>query len=236
MSKLLIETDLIPKFLTIDRNDINLKDKIKAKLNYPFWIRSSTGSSGLGSFLVKNYDELVMWIKLNSSIKNFIANEYLPGRNYACKLLYYEGSLIRSSCAERINYIMSKVSPSGITGNTSFGRLIQNDDILKVSVDAMTLLFKKTGAKPHGFFTVDLKEDTNNNIKITEINLRHVAFTQCFAMAGANLCEDVIRILDNDRDFNYDYNNYSFDKKLVFLRDVDERPIVINEDKLFRSV
>ena len=36
MSKLLIETDLIPKFLTIDRNDINLKDKIKAKLNYPF--------------------------------------------------------------------------------------------------------------------------------------------------------------------------------------------------------
>ena len=49
------------------------------------------------------------------------------------------------------------------------------------------------------------------------------------------IIEDVIRILDNDRDFNYDYNNYSFDKKLV-LRDVDERPIVINEDKLFRSV
>ena len=58
--------------------------------------------------MVKNYDELVIWIKLNSSIKNFIANEYLPGENYACKLLYYEGSLIRSSCAERINYIMSK--------------------------------------------------------------------------------------------------------------------------------
>ena len=84
----------------------------------------------------------------------------------------------------------------------------------KISVDAMTLLFKKTGAKPHGF-TVDLKEDTNNNIKITEIN-KTCCITQCLQWQVQNLCERCYKVLDNDRDFNYDYNNYSFDKKLVF--------------------
>ena len=67
---------------------------------------------------------------------------------------------------------------------------------------------------------------------ITEINVRHVAFTQCFAAAGANFAEDTIRLLDNDPAFDDDYKAYEFEKGLIFLRDVDALPVIMKEDQL----
>ncbi|MBK8078811.1 MAG: hypothetical protein IPK25_00090 [Saprospiraceae bacterium] len=139
---------------------------------------------------------------INKEIDNFIASEYLPGRNLACKMLYFRGKLMRAACGERIHYIMAKVSPSGITGNTSFGRLINDKGVFETAKKAMEIMFELTGAEKHGFYTVDLKEDSKGNPFITEINVRHVAFTQCFAMGGANLCEDTIRLLDEDQAFD----------------------------------
>jgi predicted ATP-grasp superfamily ATP-dependent carboligase len=95
-------------------------------------------------------------------------------------------------------------------------------------------MFDVTGAERHGFYTVDLKEDGNGLPFVTEINVRHVAFTQCLAMAGANLCEDTIRLLDSDGTFTDDFVQYQFESDLIFLRDVDERPIVMKETALLK--
>jgi hypothetical protein len=150
-------------------------------------------------------------------------------------MLYFNGKLIRSACAERVNYIMSKVSPSGITGNTSFGRLINDKKVFDVANKAMDIIFDRTGVEKHGFYTVDLKEDENGIPLITEINVRHVAFTQCFALGGANLCEDTIRLLDEDTNFDTNFKLYQFEEGLIFLRDVDERPIVMKESDLLKN-
>ena len=48
----------------------------------------------------------------------------------------------------------------------------------------MNRLFEKSNAAKHGFYTVDFKEDEKGDAFITEVNVRHVAFTQCFAAAG----------------------------------------------------
>ena len=205
-------------------------------IDYPFWIRSSTGSSGLGSFLIKNKEDLSKWISLNPKINKFIASTYLSGRNLACKFLYYKGKLLRSASAERVNYIMAKVSPSGITGNTSFGRLLNDKKIFDRAHEAIERMFEITGAEKHGFYTVDLKEDENGMPYITEINVRHVAFTQCFALGGANLCEDTIRVLDEDPAFEMEFHRYQFEEGLIFLRDVDERPILMKEKDLLDLV
>ena len=232
LTKALTGTGLVPKFLMIDPNDPNLQSNTESVLEYPYWIRSATGSSGLGSYKIESFNDLVRWIAINKGINNFIASEYLPGRNLACKMLYYKGKLLRSACAERVNYIMAKITPSRITGNTSFGRLINDDEVFEVSKKAMEIMFELTGAERHGFYTVDLKEDKNGIPMITEINVRHVAFTQCFAMGGANLCEDTIRVLNEDSTFDHEYRRYQFEEGLIFLRDVDERPIVMKEKDL----
>jgi hypothetical protein len=233
MTSELSELDLVPQSIEFHRNEDNL-DRIFKLLPFPFWVRSTSGTSGLGSLKVESEEALKNWIDINPTVSHFLASEFLPGRNLACKLLYFEGKLLRAACAERVNYIMAKVSPSGITGNTSFGRLLNEPNLVHIAERAMNHLFQISKSKPHGFFTVDFKEDFKGNPLITEINIRHVAFTQCFAAAGANFAEDTVRLLSEDDTFNMNFKSYEFEKDLIFLRDVDALPILMKEKELLK--
>lgn len=234
MTAVLKDLDIVPPSVTFSRDTENLKE-VFDKLKSNFWVRSTSGTSGLGSLKVADELSLRNWIAINPNVQEFIASQFLPGRNLACKLLYYNGKLIRSACAERVNYIMAKVAPSGITGNTSFGRLLNEPHLVEESIRAMDFLFQHTGAKKHGFFTVDFKEDENGKPYITEINVRHVAFTQCFAAGGANFAADTVSLLDDDADFDFNYKMYEFEKDLIFLRDVDNLPILMKETDLLQN-
>jgi hypothetical protein len=231
LSEILEPYGIVPKSFTITRQE--LSDKTKLKLDYPFWIRSALGSSGLGSMIINSTEELRNWINVNPKVEKFLASEFLPGRNLGCKMLYSDGKLLRSAIAERVYYIMAKVSPSGITGNTCFGRLVNAPNVFEVAKQAMNIMFEETKTPKHGFFTVDLKEDVNGKAMVTEVNVRFVAFAQCYAAGGANLPEDLIRVLDADPLFDNEFKLYEFEKDLVFLRDVDEQPIIMKESQLF---
>ena len=235
MTEILKDLDIVPPSVTFNRDHQNLKEVFDV-LKGNFWVRSTSGTSGLGSLKVEDEDSLKNWIQINPNVQQFIASKFLPGRNLACKMLYFNGKLLRTATAERVNYIMAKVAPSGITGNTSFGRLLNEPHLVDESKRAMDFLFKHTGAKQHGFFTVDFKEDENGKPYITEINVRHVAFTQCFAAAGANFASDTVRLLSEDSDFDFDYKMYEFEKDLIFLRDVDSLPILMKEKELLQKL
>lgn len=212
------------------------RDKLSEsfELEFPFWVRSASGSSGLGALKVASVKELRNWVQINPKVDTFLASEFLPGRNLACKLLYGDGELLRSAVAERVNYIMAKVAPSGITGNTSFGRLLNDVHVVDIARSAMDILFEQTGTKKHGIFTVDLKEDAGGVPKITEVNVRMIAFNQCFAAGGANLAEDLLQVMSGDTQFDRTYRQYQFAEGLIFLRDVDEIPIVMKESDLLK--
>lgn len=233
MTEILKDLDIVPPSVTFSRDIENL-DEVFSVLKGNFWVRSTSGTSGLGSLKVEDEDSLKNWIHINPKVDQFIASKFLPGRNLACKMIYYNGKLLRTACAERVNYIMAKVAPSGITGNTSFGRLLNEPKLVDEAKRAMDHLFAYTGAKQHGFFTVDFKEDESGKPYITEINVRHVAFTQCFAAGGANFASDTVRLLDEDSHFDFEYKMYEFEKDLIFLRDVDALPILMKETELLK--
>jgi len=232
VNELLAPFGFVPQSVIIEKNKYSF-DEVKKRLGCPFWIRSTLGSSGSGSLEIESNQKLESWLLIKGEIKKFIASKYLPGRNLACKLLYFNGELIRSACAERVNYIMPNASPSGITGNTSFGRLLNEFSVFKTAKEGLEVLFEKTGAKKHGLFTVDLKEDEKGKPLITEVNVRHIAFTACFALAGANLVEDSIRLLCGDSTFDRKFKLYEFKDNPVFFRGVDSLPFVLKESQLF---
>lgn len=235
MTEVLDPLGLVPKSVSFNRNGFDV-DQIFEVLGSEFWVRSTSGTSGLGSLLIDSKAGLRNWVQINPGVQEFIASTYLPGRNLACKLLYWKGKLLRSACAERVNYIMAKVSPSGITGNTSFGRLLNEPKLVDIAVEAMQEMFRFTNAEKHGFFTVDFKEDGQDNPYITEVNVRHVAFTQCFAAGGANFPEDTLRLLLGDDSFDMNYKMYEFENDLIFLRDVDNLPILMKESELLGTL
>lgn len=231
MTELLKETDLVPNSLDISPDNMDL-ELIKEKLGYPFWIRSTSGSSGLGSLKVEDGNSLKNWVTINPNVSKFIGSTFLPGRNLACKLLFNDGKLLRAASGERVNYIMSKVAPSGITGNTSFGRLLNEPKLVELSEKALRIVEKNTETKLHGFFTADFKEDENGKPYLTEINIRMVAFNMSFAAGGANFSEDIVNLLINPETFDENYKMYEFEKDLIFLRDVDAEPIIMKESQL----
>jgi carbamoyl-phosphate synthase large subunit len=233
MTDILKDSSLVPTSFVLNPKNLDYK-LLEKTLPYPFWIRSTSGSSGLGSLKVEDRDSLTNWITINPGVIEFIASTYLPGRNLACKLLYYNGELIRSASGERVNYIMSKVAPSGITGNTSFGRLLNEPDLVNLAIKAMDILFETTNTPKHGFFTADFKEDIDGRPYITEINVRMVAFNYSFAQAGANFAEDILALISEDPDFDRNYKMYEFIPGTVFLRDVDVEPILMNESDFIK--
>ena len=231
MTDIFKDTGLVPESYLIDPENVNFEE-LEQILPYPFWIRSTSGSSGLGSLKVEDRNSLKNWITINPNVTEFIASTYLPGRNLACKLLYHNGELLRSASGERVNYIMAKVAPSGITGNTSYGRLLNEPELVNIAEKAMELIFDSTGAPRHGFFTADFKEDAHGKPYITEINVRMVAFNYSFAKGGANFSEDIVRLMNDDASFDRSYKMYTFEPGTIFLRDVDAEPKLMNENDL----
>lgn len=235
MHEQLAGSSLIPKFIKINPATYNHQSVVD-KIGETFWIRSTEGSSGLGSLKIDSEEALSQWISINPKVEEFIATEYLPGRNMACKMLYFGGDLKRTACAERINYIMAKVAPSGITGNTSFGRLINEPGLVELSKQALETIASQLECELNGIFTVDYKEDTSGFPKITEINVRHVAFTSSMAAGGANIPADTIEAMISGKGgTDMERIDYTYSEPLIFLRDVDAAPIIMSESELLEE-
>jgi len=232
---LLSESNLIPKYQIVNKNEI-LSDSFINPFGYPSWIRdfSNGCSSGKASFKPLNKKQLNAWAIINPEINYYMLAEYLPHRNYACHLLYYKGKLLKVGVYERLDYFMKKVTVSGISGNISKGKLINNLNVNNNATKAIDIICKKNNEIMHGLIVVDLKEDINHNPLITEINLRHVAATSSFASAGFNLSEfhlltalNRVSEIDNVIEKKYPAQN-------LILRDIDGLPVWITKHKLLK--
>jgi carbamoyl-phosphate synthase large subunit len=157
-------------------------------LEYPCWIRATRGAGGRGSTLATNSDTAYHWIKYWRSRGvswEFIAEEYLPGRNIAVQTLWYDGDLITTVARERLEYIYPHAAPSGITGSSSVTRTI--DDGLNLEWAAAKAV-RAIDKHPHGAYGVDFKGDSNDQMQPTEINAgRFFTMSMLTSRVGNNM-------------------------------------------------
>ncbi len=190
------------------------------------WVRliGEGSTSAVGALLIKNYDQLIAWLLLNPGGHEFMMSAYLPGRNFACCLLYHQGKLVKYAVYERLEYFMAHLVPSGISGNITRGKLINDRQVLDVSVRAVEHLATMTAEEMTGLVTVDLKGDARNYPNITEINLRHTAATSAFAAGGANMAEaQLLTILGRVNEIGPVETPFPPDN--LILRDIDGLPL-----------
>ena len=181
---------LVPRFAQRSREQILAGDL--GDLQEPVWLRDcGTGStSGRGAICVRTRQQAAAWVTLHPNVAQFITAEYLPGRNLACLLLFVDGRLLKAACYERLEYFMAKTTLSGVTGNISQGRLVDDDIAIDRAVEAVRLICDATQEKMQGLVTVDLRCDANDVPRLTEINLRQVAAASAFAhVPHGNLSE-----------------------------------------------
>ena len=119
-------------------------------------------------------------------------------------------------------------------GTTHFARFLNEDRINKFCDECIKYLEKKLGVPAHGILSFDLKEDKNGKMKVTEINIRHMAYAGVMAHVGFDLIEDTIRIMEDGNCNNVVRDQYHhYDKPYIFLRDVDVEPIILESEEIF---
>lgn len=228
----LADSGLVPNYQNISSAEI-LNSDFENPLGYPVWIRDGAAgtASAKGAFKAGSLEELQAWVKINPNTTQFQLSQFLPGRNLGCFCLFKNGKLIKMAQAQRIEYIMAKVAVSGITGNTSKGKLLNEDKIKNVALNAIDLVCKITREQMNGLVVVDMKEDVHGNPIITEINIRHVAFSSSFAMAGQNISEaQLLLALDRDSEVKGPVQK-DYPEGNLMLRDVDGAPIYIENER-----
>lgn len=228
MAELLEGTHFIPKTIKVTQNNPRYEDVAKI-IGFPCWIRATQGTGGLGSLRLDDLGSYKSWLFIHSDIQEFTVSEFLTGRHLANQMLYYNGEYVKGAALECAEYVMANTAPSHVTGNTALGRLLNEDNINQFCDDCIKYLTQKLGVMAHGILSFDLKEDKDGKLKVTEVNIRHMAYTGVMAQAGFDLIEDTIRIMEDGN-----CNNvirapfYHWDKPYVFLRDVDIEPILLD--------
>jgi carbamoyl-phosphate synthase large subunit len=233
MAELLKGTHFIPKTIKVTQENPRYEE-VAQHIGFPCWIRATEGTGGLGSLRLDNLDSYKSWLFINSFISEFTVSEFLTGRHLANQMLYYNNEYVKGAALECAEYVMASTAPSHVTGNTHFARFLNEDRINHFCDECIKYLCDKLKVPAHGILSFDLKEDKNGDLKVTEVNIRHMAYTGVMAQVGFDLIEDTIRIMEDgnaDRIVRDPYHHY--DKPYIFLRDVDVEPIVLESESVF---
>ena len=235
MAELLEGTEFIPKTIKVTQENPRFED-VERLIGFPCWIRATEGTGGLGSLRLDDISSYKSWLFINANIPEFTVSEFLTGRHLANEMLYYNGEYVKGAALECVEYVMANTAPSHVTGNTHFGRFLNEDRINEFCDACIKYLEKKLDVSAHGILSFDLKEDKNGMLKVTEINIRHMAYTGVMADVGFNLIEDTIKIMEDGNCDNIERAPfYHYDKPYVFLRDVDIEPIILASETMFNK-
>jgi carbamoyl-phosphate synthase large subunit len=159
----------VPK--TVPISSLDDVDSAFSEVGRPLWIRAKRGAGGRLGLKVDTPEQAKHWVELNAlqnraAMDDFILQEYLPGKDLAFDSLWLRGRLITSYSRERLQYILKHISLSGITGTPTVARTVEDKKLNQVSIDAI----KALDEEPHGFFSVDAKEDANGKPVVTEVD------------------------------------------------------------------
>ena len=144
--------------------------------NYPCWLRARHGAGAKAAVNARTWHQanawLTFWQERDRNL-DFVSEEFLPGRDYAWSAIFKEGRPVMSFSRERLEYLYPGLTPEGLTGTPTIARIVHDDRVHAMAEAAVYAV----DPEPHGFFSVDLREDENNIPRPTEINAGRVFTT-----------------------------------------------------------
>ncbi len=193
------------------------------------WLRLTRGAGGRGSLPVEDTGLAKKWVQYWNGWGKFSAEEYLPGRNLAWQGLFRRGRLLACVSWERIRYIISHVSPSGITGTPSVARLIDDDRVHRIGEQSIRAIDEM----PDGVFGVDLKENAQGVPCVTEVNPgRFFTPSYMYAKAGYNIVRAYFQVaFDQSVEIG---PRFSAGNELFWIRGIDANPVMVRMQRNLR--
>ena len=233
----------VPTPKTMVMGSLDDADAAFSDIGDTLWIRAKSGAGGRLGLRVNTPEEAKLWMKLNSTqgradVDEFIIQEYLPGKDLAFDSLWFKGKLVTSYARERLEYPLKHVSLSGITATPSVARVLHDEQVNKVGIDAV----KALDPEPHGFFSVDIKCDAGNKPIVTEVDgkwhttasLWGYAFAKAFNKPELNIAYVYLTLgLSGELDVDLPFTDL-FPSNYYLIRQMDAGVILKCEDKTWK--
>jgi predicted ATP-grasp superfamily ATP-dependent carboligase len=165
------------------------------------WVRARVGAGARASLPVRSPDQAEAWIswwidEKGFEAADFMACEFLPGREYAYQSVWQDGELVAGQARERLEYLYGHLTPSGQTSTPAVARTVSDPRIDNLACAAIRAL----DTTPCGVYCVDVKEDQDGSVKVTEINAgRFFTTSNFFAEAGLNMPDLLVRCALGER-------------------------------------
>jgi biotin carboxylase len=158
------------------------------KTNDRVWIRARQGAGSRASLPVTSPEQAVMWAGYWATrgvpVADFMAQEFLPGREFAFQSIWNNGEIVTSQARERVEYLFGYLTPSGQTSSPAVARTVHRQDVNETAAAAI----RAVDPNAHGIFCVDIKENKDGVPCVTEINAGRFFTTSIFfAQAGCNM-------------------------------------------------
>lgn len=153
------------------------------------WLRAIRGAGSRAALPVTRAEQARAWIDYWAETRgvgwnDFMASEFLPGREFAFSGLWHNGELVTSQARERVEYLYGQLTASGQTSTPSIARTVSRDDVNDIATRAVLAV----DTAPHGIYSVDLKENSHGVPCVTEINAgRFFTTSNFFAAASLNM-------------------------------------------------
>lgn len=153
----------------------------------PFWLRASVGAGAKAATLVDDlrtgYHWMRYWKTRGENIE-WVAEEYLPGRDFCWTSVWKDGFCYASFSRERLEWLYPHLAPSGRTGTPTISVTAADDRVSNMARAAVLAV----DPEPNGIYCVDLREDKHGDPRPTEINAGRWATTSpLYSEIGHNL-------------------------------------------------
>jgi len=153
----------------------------------PLWLRATAGAGARGSCKVERIEQGRAWLdywKAGGVGWRFMAQEYLPGPEFAFQSVWRSGRLVTSASRERLEFVFPQHAPSGVTSSPVVARTVHSPQVNCVATQAILAV----DPQPNGIYCVDLKCDASGRPRPTEVNAgRFFTTSHFFTAAGANM-------------------------------------------------
>jgi carbamoyl-phosphate synthase large subunit len=203
----------------------------------PLWCRIRSGSNSRGAAPVATSEQARSWIRYWSEMRavpprDFTLAEYLPGRDFACLMLWNAGTLVLAKTCERLSYFFASSQPSGQSSMAGLSKTVHEPRL----VETCTRAIRALDARASGVFSIDLKSDERGEARITEINAgRLIAQTILLDRAGKhNLTLTYARLALGEPVTLRDEYEAAADH--YFVRNVDAEPLLFHASEFFQGI
>lgn len=203
----------------------------------PLWCRVRAGSGSTAALPVRTPRQAQAWIAYWSTmrgipVRSFTLSEYLPGRDFGCQSLWVRGRPVLTKAFQRLSYIAAGGHPSGVSSVAALAKTVTDPRVQEVTARAVGAL----GRNVSGLFSVDLKEDGDQTVCVTEVNVgRFLAGTNLLDLTGKhNMAVTYVRLALGEPVESLEEPDGTDDHYMV--RDVDTLPGLFRAEELFAGI